>query len=191
MKTNPLPSQEYLKECFNYDPATGVLVWRKRPPAHFMGTKQYSGERICIAFNNQFAGTIAGRKHYYRDGRPHSIIVKINKKATYAHRIIYVMMIGPIPDGVGIDHKNTNPFDNAWSNLRLATQFQNLSNQRLRRNKKSNLPKGVVKSWNRFVGQIVYHNKHIYLGRFDTAQEAHAAYCAKALELKGEFARFQ
>ncbi len=126
MKINPLPSKQYLKECFDYDPLTGILTWRVRPVTHFTSMK-YPRERVCASFNGQYAHTQAGVNHYYEDGKPRSIVVKINAVAVIASRIIYNMMVGPIPDGMVIDHKNLDPFDNSWINLRLATQFQNLS----------------------------------------------------------------
>lgn len=190
MKNIPIPAKDYLLSCFDYNQESGILVWQVRPEHHFGNTDCYPALRVRNAFNGQYAGTIAGRLKYNTDKTPHAVVVKLNSVALYAHRIIYNLMVGPIPEGMVIDHENRNPFDNGWKNLRLATQFQNMSNQILQPNKISKLPKGVVRHWNRFAGQIVFHNKHIYLGTFTTADEAHAAYCAKARELKGEFARF-
>ena len=50
MVRRTLPEQSYLRECFNYDPVTGLLRWRERPRAHFRReldwkgwTKRYAG----------------------------------------------------------------------------------------------------------------------------------------------------
>lgn len=51
-------------------------------------------------------------------------------------------------------------------------------------------PKGVHKYRNKFGAAISKGGQHIFLGCFDTQAEAHAAYCAKAVEIYGEFARF-
>ena len=52
--------------------------------------------------------------------------------------------------------------------------------------------KGVTynKRLKKFQARIVLNNKRKYLGVFTTTEEAHAAYCAAATELHGEFARF-
>lgn len=184
MKMLPLPSREYLNKCFTYDPLTGDLFWKERPELHFR-TK-----RIWMVFNGQYAGTKAGCKHYQSYGAPRAIVVKINRIAFQAHRIACVIMGVDIPEGMEVDHKNTDPFDNAWTNLRLATKAQNVRNRGLNKNKRLPLPKGVTVTGNTFGSQIVFENKHIHLGKFKTAEEAHAAYCLKAKELFGEFARF-
>lgn len=40
----------------------------------------------------------------------------------------------------------------------------------------------------RWYSRITINGKHIHLGRFDTAEEAHAAYVAASREAYGEFA---
>lgn len=93
------------------------------------------------------------------------------------------------PDNECVDHKNGNSLDNRLCNLRRATKAQNCQNSKTPRNNTSGF-KGVTKLTYasgivRFTAQI----KGTYLGTFDTPEEAHAAYVAKATELFGEFAR--
>jgi len=54
-KVKELPSQEYLKECFDYDVETGNLIWRKdRPISHF------KDEHDKCIFNSKYASKFAG-----------------------------------------------------------------------------------------------------------------------------------
>ena len=43
----------------------------------------------------------------------------------------------------------------------------------------------------KWVAQIQFRKKGFFLGYFSDPKEAHVAYCAKARELFGEFARFE
>jgi hypothetical protein len=90
-----------------------------------------------------------------------------------------------------VDHKNGNPLDNRRSNLRFATYIQNSMNSGLRKNNISGF-KGASfdkrkKMWK---ASIMHNRKNKFLGYFDTPEEAHAAYCAAAVRLVGEFANF-
>ena len=88
-----------------------------------------------------------------------------------------------------IDHRNGNPSDNRWDNLREATSAQNKANRTRPTTNKTGF-KGV--SFNersrRFCAHISIGNKTVFLGSFATAEEAHAAYVAKARDIFGEFA---
>ncbi len=86
------------------------------------------------------------------------------------------------------DHKNHNTLNNCKKNLRIATKQQNHWNKNFPRGKTGLI--GVRKEKNgRYIACIQSnHKKLLYLGTFDTAEEAATARDEKALELRGEFA---
>lgn len=183
-KSTQLPPLSYLQECFDYDPASGFLRWKRRPLTHF------STLRACSITNSKFAGKIAGNEAFQKDGTPSGISVTVAGFNARAHLIIARLMNLTVPEGFQVDHRNGNPFYNAWNNLRVATPIQNAGNSCNRRRKRSKLPKGVTALPNgKFRARIV-NGPRIHLGCFESAEEAHTAYCRKAKEVFGEFARF-
>jgi hypothetical protein len=175
MRRIKLPELPYLQECFSYDPGTGSLVWRERPASHFSDVNHRS------SVNTRFAGTEAGATlvNGYRT-------VRVRFRLYFAHRIIYKLMTGEDPPEQ-IDHKNLNPGDNRWDNLRPATEGNNHCNT-VRRNR--DLPKGVRRARrNGYVSYIKRDGVTKYLGQFTTPEAAHAAYCAAGERLHGEFFR--
>ena len=94
------------------------------------------------------------------------------------------------PDGLLVDHRNGNGLDNRRTNLRIATQSQNMQNRQKRKNSTSRFI-GVwfVKNKNRWESRITYQGKRIWLGRFDNEIEAAKTYDAAARKYHGEFAR--
>jgi hypothetical protein len=102
-----------------------------------------------------------------------------------AHRLAWLYMTGEWPTDI-IDHKNRNGLNNRWDNLREADQELNLANASVQKNNKAKL-KGVRTQAGAFTARIVFRKRYHYLGRFKTAEEAHAAYVAKARELAGDF----
>lgn len=96
------------------------------------------------------------------------------------------------PEGMHIDHRDGNTLNNCRDNLRACTRSQNKANSKLYKNNRSGF-KGVsrVNSTRRPWVALIYRNrKQIFLGRFDTPEEAHEAYKAAAVSIYGEFARF-
>lgn len=117
------------------------------------------------------------RTNIWRDGRKQS--------APRMHRLV----MDVTDPNTHVDHINGNKLDNRKSNLRLCNRRQNLQNRTKQSNNKSGY-KGVVydKSRARWKAEIGYNGKRKHLGRFDTAEEAYAAYCKAAELYHGEFA---
>lgn len=173
-----LPSAEYLRECFDYDPDTGVLIWRARPLHHF---KNADYQR---KWNSSHAGKQPGSPN------PRYLNIGLHGRVFLAHRIIWMMQTGNWPNQ--IDHKNRDGTDNRWHNLREATHQQNKWN---RNRPERILPRGVRGLKNgRFVAHL-YGTKDDgsrtlkSLGTYDTPEEAHAAWLAAVSEERGEFLR--
>lgn len=91
------------------------------------------------------------------------------------------------------EHENHDTLDNTRKNLRIATTSQNQGNRKKPCTNTSGL-KGASACWRRgkllgYMSQIKFQDKWMYLGIHSTPELAHEAYCTKALELHGEFAR--
>lgn len=166
MKT--LPSIEYLKELFEIDVENGVLRWRRRANIH-------------ESWNTKYAGKIAGDPR--ASGR---MRVGIDHKRYLVHRIIFKMFYGYEPPEV--DHEDTDFLNNRPCNLRPCEHGPNIANGK-RRKKRSSLPKGVGLRRGRYSAYIRKNGVGHHLGYFGDSESAHAAYCAAADKMHGEFAR--
>lgn len=155
-----------LRELLHYDPAMGVFTW--------------ATARQGIAIG-QAAGCIDKSTGYRR--------IAIDGRDYRAHRLAWLYVHGVWPDG-DLDHEDTNKDHNWIDNLRPATQSQNQANTHRHRDNASGL-KGVYfyRSRNRWRASISEGDQRKHLGYFDTAEEAHAAYCAAAKKIFGAFAR--
>jgi hypothetical protein len=118
-------------------------------------------------------------------------LIRVDGKYVGSHRFAYALRMGPIPSGMELDHichvtKCVNP-----AHLRPASRVQNERNQRVHKDNKSGF-KGVhfQKSRNRWRATIKANGKIHELGRFETPEAAHHAYCEAAKRLHGEFANF-
>ena len=93
------------------------------------------------------------------------------------------------PENMVVDHINRNPLDNRICNLRICTQHENSMNQSIRCTNKSGAT-GVLwdKNRNKWRAYIIVNGKQIYLGRFNTKEEAIEARLQAEIEYFGEFA---
>lgn len=114
-------------------------------------------------------------------------------KPVKLHRIIMERVLGrPLLATEQVDHIDGNGLNNCRSNLRLSTKATNAANAKRRSDNNSGY-KGVCwsKPSQRWRAYIRPMGKQIHLGLFDTPEEAHEAYKKAAVELYGEFARFE
>ena len=92
----------------------------------------------------------------------------INRVVGYMHRYILNS-----PKGSEVDHIFHNPLDNRKSKIRVCTSSQNSMNKTHQRNSKTKV-RGVYKckSTGRYACEIKVNKKRIWLGRYDTLEEA-------------------
>lgn len=103
----------------------------------------------------------------------------MSRPITTMHREI----LGPIPDGQEIDHKNRDTLDNRRSNLRICSHQQNCWNRRRRRRFQ-----GIQRKGTGYMARIRTTSGHLYLGIFKTMNDASEAYNSAAKIHHGEFA---
>lgn len=94
----------------------------------------------------------------------------------------------PIPQGMVVDHINRQSLDNRRSNLRLGTRGQNNCNRGKCRKKTSSRFKGTHRFRKKWQAAISVNGKNIYLGLFESEEDAAHRYDQAAKEYYGEFA---
>jgi len=106
-----------------------------------------------------------------------------NTKFVAMHRLVV-----DAPEGIQVDHINLDSLDNRRCNLRVCTNGNNQMNSALRSHNTSGY-KGVDFSQGMWRARIVKQGKEVFLGRFDSPEEAAGAYDRAANDLFGEFAK--
>jgi len=155
VKYKQLPSQQYLKECFDYNTESGKLVWKERPLSHFKNTHGTSH------FNSRYKGCVAGT--LYDTGY---VEVSINKKRFKLHRLIWKYHMGDDPIGL-IDHIDRDKSNNRIENLRDVSHIENSNNK-----SNSNDCIGVYFILNRWEGRLTIKGNLVLLGRFKNKNDA-------------------
>lgn len=161
-------TQARLRELLHYDPQTGAFTWVRVEVANQVKV----GDR---------AGTVD------KTGRA-SRKLEIDAHSYKTNRLAWFWMTGEWPAAI-VDHKDRDPNNDAWDNLRLATFTQNLQNSRLRSDNTSGV-KGVywARRQRRWQASIRVEGKGVHLGYFDTIEAAAEARRAAELRYFGEFA---
>lgn len=159
-------SADKFRELFRYDPETGSLARLAR-----------AGGRACQAGH---AGYVDPR------GYPR---VQINRRSHLVHRLAFLYMTGRWPDG-DVDHIDGNTGNNKWSNLRIATKAQNLANAKRSKHNTSGF-KGVYFRSDRqkWCAEIRTERRRIWLGVYETREEAVSVRKTATTKYHGEFAR--
>ena len=156
-------SHEDLIRILHYDPDTGIFRWATPRPKVRVGDE---------------AGYIH-RKGYR--------CIELFGKHYAVHRLAWFYVTGQWPADQ-VDHKDRDKVNNAFGNLRQATNGQNQANKP-HRNKTGF--KGVrFHNWLKekpYEAQIKIGKKVQSLGCFSTPEEAHKAYCDAAIKVHGEF----
>jgi hypothetical protein len=165
----PALTHARLRKLLDYDPSTGTFTWLTDKGHCRAGSVAGSAFTVCRPPRKPLT--------YWRIG--------VDWQYYYAHRLAYFWMTGAWPPHQ-IDHKDLNGLNNRWDNLRPCTRGQNAANRPKSANNVSGL-KGVHRcpEGDRFRASCGVN----YLGRFDTPDEAHAAYVREAKRRYGEFAR--
>ena len=141
---------EYMSSRLRLDEDTGKLYWKTVMP-----------------FSNKCIGDEAG----CTSSRGYSSIF-INGKAIKAHKIVWLLTYGRWPDN-NIDHIDGDTRNNKPTNLRDVCQSHNSRNRSLSTNNTSGHT-GVIyhKQTGKWQAEIKVKGKKMYLGLFDTIEEA-------------------
>lgn len=91
------------------------------------------------------------------------------------------------PDGMKVDHRDSDGLNNQRSNIRLATALENSRNARKRKDNTSGYS-GVSRCGRKWIAHIKVMGKRTYLGRFHDLQEAAQVRREAELRIFGEFA---
>jgi len=158
------------------------LRWLIRPLHHF------ADKRVWKISKTRDAGKPAGVR---RKGTVYFQVV-IDGAPYMNHRIIFFLTHGVDPGDKFIDHIQPDlPLPNVASNLRLATNAENMRNQKKHRDNKSGAT-GVC--WDAYYGKwkafvTIRSRRQIHLGHFEDFNDAVAARKAAEVMYYGEFSR--
>ena len=170
MSTKALITPERLREVLDYDPETGVFTWRVR-----LNPRSKMDRPV---------GMKGGYQKKY-------LLASVDGRKYLLHRLAWLYMTGTWPAGE-CDHRDLNPANNKWENLRESTRGENGCNRGTQKNNTSG-QKGV--SWHKHTGKwrasIKVDGRSIHLGVFQTFDAAANAYRVACSASHGEFARHQ
>ena len=134
-------TQNRLKELLNYNPETGNFI-------------------RLVSKGPRKSGSIAGKTA--ANGYQY---IKLDYVNYLAHRLAFLFMTGSIP--VEVDHKDQNPSNNIWANLRPSTSRMNKENRNV-----NNITIGVGKHTRsgKWIarGSSEHTGKQPYLGLYTT-----------------------
>ena len=147
-------TQKYLQSILEYRQQEGKFYWKIQKRGTRVGKK---------------AGSIDRKAGYEQIG--------IDGKLYRSHRLAWIYVYGELP-ALEIDHINGIRSDNRIANLRdVPTQVNGQNRRGPNKNNTSSRLLGAYLHKGKYIAMIMVNRKSIYLGRFNTAELAHAAYC--------------
>ncbi len=159
---------ERLREVLDYDPETGVFIWKFRPETSKVWNVRFAGKQ---------AGTIhRSRSNSYRCIRLAGVTYK-------AHRLAWLYVNGVFPPNQ-IDHRDGDGLNNPVANLREAPGGINHTNAAIPRNNSSGVC-GVhwSEDGRKWVAMVRKDRKKYRIGLFTNLADAEASVIAKRAEL--------
>ena len=148
---------------------------------------------VCVSYSTKFTTlvdpadvAVATAHKWFRDDKGY-VVFNQYKDGIRRRLRLHREILGS-KKGDRTDHINGDKLDNRRANLRICTDSENNRNRRLSKNNLSRF-KGVTycKRRSNFYARVMKDRRSFFLGTFNTAEEAHAAYCNAARELHGEF----
>lgn len=160
-------TQERLKELIEYDPATGIALWKVSRGRALLGTR----------VGTILYGSKRSRPYRYANCK------EWGGRKPFTH-IVFFYMTGrwPVQE---IDHLGDS-LDDQWCKIRECTRQQNEANRGARHHNKLGI-RGVYPVRGKFYAAIMRNGKRDFLGVFDTVDAAAQAYRSKATAFDGEF----
>ena len=163
-------------------------IWKDIPG--YYGKYQVSNEGRVRSLPKYNLRSTRILKQGNRNGYKGVFLYKAGKgKSFLVHKLVAMAFLNHKPDGFNevIDHINNIPTDNRLENLQITTQRYNTTKDR--KNKKGDLPTGVFLKKNNttknfYSARIRIDGKLVYLGNYNTPEEAHEAYLTKLKELE-------
>jgi hypothetical protein len=163
------PTAERIRELLDYNPLTGVFIWKHRANGP---TK----------WNTKWAGKVAGSQR----GNGY-IAIAIDGVKYLAQQLAWAYMTGDWPSSF-VDHRNLDKSDYRFDNLRLASFGESSANISVRKSSKSGF-RGVCfsKQKNLWRARLNKEGVEYHIGFFGSAKGAGIAYAKKATEVYGEY----
>ena len=149
------------KQLLYYEPDTGKLYWRARPPAMFRSSASYKRWNARYSGREALATPDA-------NGALHGTVLG---ESCYAHRIAWLIVHGEWPEE--IEHLNGDKSDNRLANLKAVPHMEMMGRRALSRNNTSGV-NGVsfCKSAQRWKFQLRRKCRLIENESFDTKADA-------------------
>lgn len=139
---------------------------------------------------NQFKWHCHGHKATKNRGPLDYALRNIRIGSRRTTRLMHREILNLTPEDPGVDHWDRNGLNNQKTNLRPASQSQNLMNQLPGRSNTGYKGVFVDRRCKKIFGaRVTFNGQCHYTSFFDTPEEAALAYNKKAIELFGEFAR--